>query len=125
MRGIEMYKLYAKIEDSLIKDIKTIDFVKDPENWQEIGEQEGRHIRETILNSEGIPLFKIVNGKKTKRTNTEVTADIDALNAQMDADRKDITKAMPIVKALALVVADLTGKTPTEIKNLVKDKMNA
>jgi hypothetical protein len=44
--------------------------------------------------------------------------------SQLKEDMKDITKANPLLRAVALVMADLTGKTPQEMKQLIIDKYN-
>jgi hypothetical protein len=48
--------------------------------------------------------------------------DLDKYNEELDAPN-DITKAEPLLKAVALVMADLTGKTQAEIKDLIRAKL--
>lgn len=56
--------------------------------------------------------------------NQEKKDEADAIEEQRIEDAKDITKADKMLKAVALVMADLTGKTPQEMKTLVKEKYN-
>jgi len=61
-----MYKLYAKIKDDIIIEIKTEAFIKDPTDYVEIGEQEGRHYHEPVSDDIG-HLYKLVKGEKVLR----------------------------------------------------------
>jgi len=128
MRGIKMenikHKLYAKLDGTNIIEIKTEEFIKDPENWSEIGEQESRHYHGSIINDQGVPLYKIENGEKVARVQSDINDETTAVIEQQEEDRKDITKAGTFLKALALVVADLNNKTEQEIIDLVKAKIS-
>ena len=122
-----MIKLYAKTnENNTIIQIKTSDFIKNLDNWHEIGEQESRHFHEKIADEDGVYFFKLENNKKVNRTAEEMQIDIDNAEQSLlqdEENKKDITMAAPIIKALAMVVADLTGKTPQQIKQMVRDKL--
>lgn len=121
-----MYKLYATVNNSnQITEIKTSEFVKDLEYWEEIGEQESRHYHIPVVNEYGIPLYTLVDGKKIARKEADVNTETDSLLQQMSDNRKDITKADKILKSLALVVADLHNKTPSQMKTLIKNKYDS
>jgi hypothetical protein len=83
---------------------------------------------EDIEKVEAIPLKyrKILSNKVAEMTQTQKTA-VDQAEAdavlQAEQDEKDITKADPRLKGLALVVGDLHNKTGSEIKNLVEQKL--
>lgn len=119
-------KLYAKTNEvNVVVDIKTKDFAIG-EGWVEIGTHNDRMYHEPITNEQDIYLYKIKSGKKVNRTATEIQADVKSKEDAMilaEENAKDITKAEARLKALALVVADLTGKTPKQIKDLVRDKL--
>ena len=60
----------------------------------------------------------------------EAQADLDqaadqANQAASAADAKDVTKAGKLLKSIALVIADLHGLTPAQIKNLVQNKYDS
>lgn len=55
-------------------------------------------------------------------TAQEIAASVAAIQ---DAEATDALDQFRVVKALALVVADLTGKTPTQMAALVKAKYKA
>ena len=87
-----MYKLYAKTnEQNVITQILTEAFVKDPDNWHEIGEQESRHYHEPIQNNHGIYLYEVVNGEKVLRetVDAETNASIEACAKKDKINDKD------------------------------------
>lgn len=117
------YKLYAKLDGIKILEAKTEIFINDIQEWTQIGTYNNRHYQVKLLNSYRVPLYEWVNDTITARDPTDVTNDTNAVIAQRLADKKDVTKAAPILKALAFVVGDLCGKTPAQMKTLIQNKL--
>jgi hypothetical protein len=92
-----------------------------PEEWKENGVVTTR-----VFPSVDKKYVKIMNDEFVEMTAGEKSAvdqaEADAI-AQAEADAKDITKATPMIKAVALALGKLHGKTPTEIKALIEAEM--
>jgi hypothetical protein len=91
------YTRYVKTDGAgAVTNALTSAFVKDPENWQEAGEQSQRHWHLDIINEYGTYKYELSNGEVIERTAQAIeTDDISNLKTRIITDIKQ--KAQEII----------------------------
>lgn len=83
-----MHKVYVKTDDEhRIVAVQSSAFLPDATGWTQIDEGEGdkyhhaqgHYLPSPLYTDEGVPRYKLADGKPTERTAAEIQADIDAL----------------------------------------------
>lgn len=82
-----MYKVFAKTKNGIVTAINSDAFLSETDGWAQIDEGEtdrhhhaqGNYFPQPIMTFEGVPRYKLVDGKAIERTAEEIQADIDAI----------------------------------------------
>ena len=83
-----MYKVYVKTDDTgRIVSVNSDAFMPNTDGWEQIDEgdgdkfmhAQGNYFPQPIMTIEGVPRYKLVDGKAVERTAKEIQSDIDAI----------------------------------------------
>ena len=83
-----MYKVYVKTDvTSRIISVNSDAFLPDTDGWEQIDEgdgdkyhhAQGNYLPQPIMTAEGVPCYKLADGKAVERTAEEIQEDIDAI----------------------------------------------
>lgn len=115
-----MYKVYLQINhNGIVTAVNSDEFLQDVEGWTQIDEgdgdkyhhAQGNYFPQPIITNEGVPRYKLVDGKVVERTANEIQADIDAIPPP-PPDPLQVTQKATTVMFRALAQTDVI--TPTD-----------
>ena len=110
-----MYKVYVKTDEAgCIAAINSDAFVLDTDGWTLIDQgngdkfhhAQGNYFPQSIMTVEGVPRYKLADGKAEERTAEEIQADIDAIPPP-PPDPLQVTQKAAAVMFRALAKADV------------------
>lgn len=110
-----MYKVYVRIDDNArIVSVNSDAFLLDTDGWTQIDEgdgdrfhhAQGNYLPKSIMTNEGVPRYKLVDGKVIERTADEIQADIDAIPPPLP-DPLVVTQKAATVMFRALAQTDV------------------
>lgn len=104
-----MYKVYVRVdENNRIIEINSSEFIKDLEGWTQIDAGEGdryhhaqgNYFDKPVFNEQGIPVYKLADGKAIERTAEEIQADVTKIPPLPPSDGEKIKEFDAILSAL-------------------------
>ena len=104
-----MYKVYVKTDDTgRIVSVNSDAFLPDTDGWTEIDEGEGdrfhhaqgNYFTQPIMTDEGVPRYKLADGKVVERTAAEIQADVDAIPPPPPTVEEKLTAMKPLMTEL-------------------------
>ena len=110
-----MYKVYVKTDSTgRIISVNSDAFLSDTDGWTQIDEGDGdkyhhamgNYFPHPIMTDEGVPRYKLVDGKVMERTTEEIQADIDAIPPP-PPDPLQVTQKAATVMFRALAQTDV------------------
>ena len=123
-----MYKVYIKTDEiGRIISVNSDAFLPDTSGWTQIDEGEGdkfmhaqgNYFPQPIMTIEGVPRYKLADGKVVERTAAEIAADVAKIppappsaEDRIKALETKLTALEPTISALTRDTADLKSRLP-------------